>query len=760
MTKHKPTLISKSLMLVFSMTCAAQVQAAANLWVGPGQVTEDAAWFFGTVDAGGANVINSASPAASWNATSANQNLYTSHGFYVGYGPGAGGIFDITATADLQTMYLGIGSSADPDMPALTVNDPLFRVGDAGGAGTLTIDLSAPPVSASGGRLHSSTTGLGVGLGAGSSGFVDVLGAGKTAEQLGYNSPNGVLFGSPQQNTVFGQSGGEGQVKIEGAGLVFQTGDANYPTSPDPVKYFAVGDGPAGIGSVDILGNGKLASGNPVYGNAAEKGALLPFSFIGKDSGVGTVTVEPTVSGFANRANFYTGLAVGSSSGNGALTVLEGGKSLVTNGATYSGTEGYCQATDPTRYPLAPASLLISADNAATGLVRATGSGTQLLVAGKSGNDYYSTAVNLLQEHSIGKVQIGSGGTLVTAVDATVKVGVGRLYSNSPSGGGQYFTQTFQGGLGPINVAGTGNVVYGSESATAVAPGKIEASQILLQASTAQLRFNHTSSVNFNLPLLGNGQLVQQAGTTVISPSLAGLPALDPAVWAFDSQAPCVPAVATGYPVDQSGFTGGLDVRGGILQLPATNVLPALTSTKITGGTLAQGGTNQNLGAVTQTGGVLQLVGGSVPGATDTANASTWAGGGGTVQLDTVLAGDGSASDKLHIAGTISGTTLLQISNLGGAGAQTTGNGILVVQADSANPANSFALAAPVIVGGFQYQLKQVGNNWYLASIPYVGPPIAPAAVPAMSWLGLLGLGGLLAAFSSRLLRRRASDQG
>jgi len=254
--------------------------------------------------------------------------------------------------------------------------------------------------------------------------------------------------------------------------------------------------------------------------------------------------------------------------------------------------------------------------------------------------------------------------------------------------------------------------------------------------------------------------LVQQAGTTVISPTLAGLPALDPAVWAFDTQAPCVPAVAASYPADQSGFAGGLDVRGGILQLPATNVLPALTSTKITGGTLAQGSTNQNLGAVTQTGGVLQLTGGSAPGATDTANASTWAGGGGTVQLDTVLAGDGSASDKLHIAGAISGTTLLQISNLGGAGAQTTGNGILVVQADSVSPANSFALAAPVIVGGFQYQLKQVDNNWYLASIPYVGPPIAPAAVPAMSWLGLLGLGGLLAAFSSRLLRRRASDQG
>lgn len=759
MGKYKPTLICKSLMLVFTMTCVAQTQAAPNYWQGPGQVTDDAGWSLGLVDGGGANVINLSSPAAPWNASSTNESFDTPHGLYVGHG--AGGIFDISVNADVSAFFLGIGSSADPDMPALTVNDPLFRIGDAGGAGTLTIDLSTPPTDPGSARLQIHSVGLGVGLGAGSSGFVDVLGAGKSPTDLGYNSPSAVVFGFPEKNIVFGQLGGEGRVKVEGAGLVFQTGASNNSSSPDLLKYFAVGDGAAGVGSVDILGNGKLASGSPVYSDTSQVGALLPFSFIGKDAGLGTVTVEPTASGFANRANFYSGLAVGAKGGNGALTVLEGGKSLVTNGSAFTGTAGSCQVTDPVQRPLAPAPLLISADSSATGLVRATGSGTQLLVAGKSNTQYNSTNADLIQEHSIGKVQIGSGGTLVTAVDATVQVGVSRLYQQSSSGGGdQYFTQTFQGGLGPVNVVGTGSVVYGSETATAVAPGKIEASQINLGAATAQLRFNHTGNLNFNLPLSGNGQLVQQAGTTVISPTLAGLPALDPAVWAFDTQAPCVPAVAASYPADQSGFAGGLDVRGGILQLPATNVLPALTSTKITGGTLAQGSTNQNLGAVTQTGGVLQLTGGSAPGAADTANASTWAGGGGTVQLDTVLAGDGSASDKLHIAGAISGTTLLQISNLGGAGAQTTGNGILVVQADSANAASSFALASPVIVGGFQYQLKQVGNNWYLVSTPYVGPPIVPTPVPAMSWLGLLGLGGLLAAFSSRLLRRRTSHQG
>ncbi|WP_291484198.1 autotransporter outer membrane beta-barrel domain-containing protein, partial [Acidovorax sp.] len=237
-------------------------------------------------------------------------------------------------------------------------------------------------------------------------------------------------------------------------------------------------------------------------------------------------------------------------------------------------------------------------------------------------------------------------------------------------------------------------------------------------------RFNHTSSISFNLPLAGSGTVVQQAGTTTISPTLAGLPALDPALWQYDTVAPCVPPVATSYPTDQSAFAGSLAVQGGTLVLPTTNILPSLTATGITGGTLMQGGTTQNLGAVTQSGGVLQLTGGSVPGATDTANATAWSGSGGTVLLDTVLGTDGSPSDKLRITGPISGTTVLQISNLGGAGAATTGNGILVVDAASASGSGTFTLAGGTLVqGGFVYSLvKAADGNWYLQSTP-VPPP-------------------------------------
>ncbi|MDR2330845.1 MAG: hypothetical protein LBE58_14665, partial [Comamonas sp.] len=49
-TKCKPTVLCQSLMVALSMMCAAQVQAAPNYWVGPGQITDDTAWSFGVAN--------------------------------------------------------------------------------------------------------------------------------------------------------------------------------------------------------------------------------------------------------------------------------------------------------------------------------------------------------------------------------------------------------------------------------------------------------------------------------------------------------------------------------------------------------------------------------------------------------------------------------------------------------------------------------------------------------------------------------------
>ena len=108
----------------------------------------------------------------------------------------------------------------------------------------------------------------------------------------------------------------------------------------------------------------------------------------------------------------------------------------------------------------------------------------------------------------------------------------------------------------------------------------------------------------------------------------------------------------------------------------------------------------------------------------------------GRLLLHTVLAGDGAPSDKLVIgAGTATGTTSLFVTNVGGAGALTTGNGILVVDAiNSATTApGAFVLGAPVVAGPYEYLLfrgskdASAPESWFLRSALDCSLPGAPS---------------------------------
>ncbi|WP_125461885.1 MULTISPECIES: autotransporter outer membrane beta-barrel domain-containing protein [Rhodomicrobium] len=110
-------------------------------------------------------------------------------------------------------------------------------------------------------------------------------------------------------------------------------------------------------------------------------------------------------------------------------------------------------------------------------------------------------------------------------------------------------------------------------------------------------------------------------------------------------------------------------------------------------------------------------------------------GAGGTLVLDTVLAGDGAPSDRLVISqGTATGWTRLTIVNRGGGGAPTVVDGIEVVEAiGGATTANgAFSLNRPVAAGALEYFLFKggvtpgTGQNWYLRSSLVAGPIAAP----------------------------------
>lgn len=124
-------------------------------------------------------------------------------------------------------------------------------------------------------------------------------------------------------------------------------------------------------------------------------------------------------------------------------------------------------------------------------------------------------------------------------------------------------------------------------------------------------------------------------------------------------------------------------------------------------------------------------------GATDRLTiAGNYQGLGGLLLIQTVLGDDSSASDRLVLSGgTASGSTGISVINVGGAGASTTQDGIMVIQTvNGATSGNgTFALDAPVAAGAFEYFLFKGGvsagseENWYLRSTLITPAPPAPA---------------------------------
>jgi type V secretory pathway adhesin AidA len=116
-----------------------------------------------------------------------------------------------------------------------------------------------------------------------------------------------------------------------------------------------------------------------------------------------------------------------------------------------------------------------------------------------------------------------------------------------------------------------------------------------------------------------------------------------------------------------------------------------------------------------------------------------YSGNNGTVALQTVLGNEASATDRLIVnGGSISGTSLLAITNAGGAGAITLLDGIQVVQASggATSTNNAFGLRNRVRAGAYEYYLYKGGvtagttNSWYLrSSLP---TPITPEVTPQL----------------------------
>ncbi|WP_219060151.1 autotransporter outer membrane beta-barrel domain-containing protein [Pseudomonas sp. UMAB-08] len=235
--------------------------------------------------------------------------------------------------------------------------------------------------------------------------------------------------------------------------------------------------------------------------------------------------------------------------------------------------------------------------------------------------------------------------------------------------------------------------------------------------------------------------------TLSTTPNIDGGPGID--VLTLDATSSSTPARYTrwetvnldnGSRVDLAGdfILGDADTGTGVFNVDSSSAVTSVAGSirPFTSGQLA---TLNNAGTLDMTTGSNS--------ASDTLTVhGNYVGNNGQLWVQSVLADDASPSDRLVVdRGTLSGTTQISVSNLGGVGGLTQQNGIQVVNAtNGATSDNSaFSLKNSVSAGAYQYYLFKGGvtagseNSWYLRSAVVALPspveqPVSPTtAQPA-----------------------------
>ena len=420
-----------------------------------------------------------------------------------------------------------------------------------------------------------------------------------------------------------------------------------------------------------LLAVGQNAAGNLTIQNGGrlETGPTLGSDIANVLGSTGTVTVT----GAGSTWNIAGLLSVGTG-GTGFLIIQNGG--MVSNG----GNGAY-----------------IGFSPRSVGTATVTGPGS-----------VWNTAADLRVGGSVAGdgngAPVGPGtGTLTIADGGAVNV-IG--------GGGSVFVARPAGSTGTVNIGA-------APGSAAVAPGFLNASQVLFGLGTAALNFNHTATNYVFAPTIaGTGAVNVFSGTTILTAN--------------------------------NPYIGNTTISGGTLAVGD----PAHPSAALSGGgnvTIAPGATLGGYGSVTGNvfnsgtvapGSALPVFAGPFGSLTINGN---YVGAGGLLNVRTVLAGDGSPSDKLVISqGTGTGSTRIRVTNAGGAGALTTGDGILVVQAinGATTTPNAFNLGRPISVGPYDYFLFRGGvspgsqYSWFLRSSLVPGPtpsPVTPLYRPEVA---------------------------
>ncbi|MCD7060529.1 autotransporter family protein [Pelagibacterium xiamenense] len=329
---------------------------------------------------------------------------------------------------------------------------------------------------------------------------------------------------------------------------------------------------------------------------------------------------------------------------------------------------------------------------------------------------------------SAGDVQIASGRGTLNA-DVTVS-GSGSTFSGttmdigagSATGAGSLTIAdggevSVGGGAAALDIGSRGTLNFGGADIAAGA-GTLDASGITLDADGV-VNFNHTDTdYAFDVGVTGDGTLNHLAGHTIMTD-------------------------------DQTGFTGTANVSGGTLSVNGTlgGVLNVLTEGRLQGSGVV--GVTENAGIIAPGNSIGTLT-----------VAGDYTGSGGLLEIESVLGDDSSATDLLHVTGNTSGSTNVEVINLGGSGALTN-EGIRIVQVDGTSD-GAFGLLGDyefegdqaVVGGAYAYRLYQgsisdpADGDWYLRSAllppdpadPEPSEPLYQPGVPVyQAYAGALG---------------------
>lgn len=512
------------------------------------------------------------------------------------------------------------------------------------------------------------------------------LGNGGTSGAIvGNVANNGILnFNRTDSVTFAGLISGSGVVNQNGTGATILTANNTY-----------TGGTAIAAGTLQ-LGNGGTTGA--IVGNVANNGALVfdrsnTLTFAGQISGSGSVSQIGAGTTVLTADSTYTG---GTTISAGTLQLGSGGTSgailgnVVDNGAlTFNRSDVQTFAGQ------------ISGG----GVVNQIGTGTTILTA----DNTYTGGTTI----SAGTLQLGNGGT-TGAIPGDVTNNGALTFNRSD-------VQTFPGlisGSGTVNQIGSGTTTLTADNTytggTTIAAGTLQlgnggTSGAILGdvANSGALSFNRSDAVTFAGLISGSGTVNQNGtGTTILTA--------------------------------QNTYGGPTNVNNGVLRAGAASTLSPNSAVNVAAaGTLDLSGYNQTVAGVTNAG-LINMGTGTAPGTTLTT--PNYAGQGGRIAMNTLLGDDSSPSDRLVInGGTASGSSSLIVTNAGGAGAVTTGNGILLVDAvnGGTTATSAFTLGNAggyVAAGPYAYTLQRSSvdasglQNWYLRStVDCAAAPSNPA---------------------------------